>query len=747
MPEPDIATNRLVGHANLVDLKRRIRRRGAFERFRWILLSYFTSPMFLVIAGFGTLLIAVGLILPAHYFQYRLKHNYPHAPVPRLLLNSQEMLDEVRRLGQQHEVDGIDLPALWWDGEIKKRKLFPLAQKTSEISEPPESFFEVVNEFPNLRWVKYGLVHGSNGLAQVAKLTELEDLTLESGGTIDLSLLRPLQNLRRIVFRTKTAPANIAALAELPKLETLAFESRLWVGDAVLGELARLSQLKLLILSLHQGSADQVSLTRAGFESLAHGKSLKTLYVGGSSPEDRRQLFAMARNVLPNMKILHAVFVQRDPSLILYLTPPILFLAIGIGIPLCSHFRNPLKRLVPGYAISHGIIGVGLASAVVVVSGVQLVIGGAKVLPAVIVPACLVTAGIAYTESLLLAAMVGLQRKTLWLVVPHLAVMFIVGFVVTAWLPDQILQGEAPGILAILAAVTITECGFAAWALSRMVDWSSASCIPERPADWKWESSENLQPGPKFWASVGRTELRLDALLPATAEWNWLSRIQRWRLGNPPLPLLGSSTQLIALITEVALIAFLGAHFIPFAMCLRFIPLCICCWFWGVTCEVSARWRMRMLILSLELTRPYSRRRLQSELIAGMVMDLAPLCVLFAAMLACVLNLDATLRIDWARVPGDFVLWLLVGFITQIESTAVQIVIDRLWLASTALFLSAAVNVAVVYALLLRIPDFELLTVTSAMVESQLWAPALIAVIVSAVMARHFFQMEIGRRV
>jgi hypothetical protein len=380
----------------------------------------------------------------------------------------------------------------------------------------------------------------------------------------------------------------------------------------------------------------------------------------------------------------------------------------------------------------------------VLLCAVQLIIGGAEAIPALVVPACLVAAGIAYTAFTLLAGSVGLQGKTLWLIYPHVAVMAIVGYVVAGLYPDQIFRGECPGVLAALAAVTVAECGLATWAFSRLVDWSSASSMSERAA-WRGENPLAQSFGLGRMFRVTRPERRLEALLSATAEWNWWIRIKRWRLGNPPMPRLGFSFAFMLLIGEVALT--LGWNAIPFRMSVPFIVYFLFNWFLIDTYQISTRWRTRMPILSLELMRPYSRRRLLSELIAGLVIDLAPVCAMFAAMLACVLNLDATLRVDWARVPGDFVLWLLVGFVTQIEAAAVQIVIERLWLAWTATILSLVVNLAVVIALLVRIPNFEPLTVTPAMVESRLWAPALIAVIVSAVMARRFFQMEIGRRI
>jgi len=292
MPELAAGTNEMFGQPPRDGSKRRVRGHGEFERFRWILVSYLTRPLFLVIVGFGTSLLAVGWILPIREYPVQI---YPNAPAPRMLVNSQASLDEVRRLGRQREVDGIDLTALWMEVAVKKRWDPQLRKEVRELKQPSESFFEVLNEFPNLRWVKYEFVQRSNGLTQVAKRTGLEYLALDSGATIDLAVLRPLQNIRRIDFQLYAVPTNIAALAEFPKLETLVFESRSWVGDAVLCEMQRLPHLKTLVLSFDKSWPAQASLTRAGFEALAQVKSLKTLYVGGYRPEDRTALFAMAQ--------------------------------------------------------------------------------------------------------------------------------------------------------------------------------------------------------------------------------------------------------------------------------------------------------------------------------------------------------------------------------------------------------------------------------------------------------------------
>ena len=70
--------------------------------------------------------------------------------------------------------------------------------------------------------------------------------------------------------------------------------------------------------------------------------------------------------------------------------------------------------------------------------------------------------------------------------------------------------------------------------------------------------------------------------------------------------------------------------------------------------QIGAIWRTRLLVLSGELTRPYTRRALQYEWIAAFALDLIPSAIIAALVAALAMNFVAPLQIRWEGVPWHF---------------------------------------------------------------------------------------------
>ena len=112
----------------------------------------------------------------------------------------------------------------------------------------------------------------------------------------------------------------------MPHLETIVFESRLAVDDVVLEELAKLPQLKTLVLDLSPSSPADKPLTTAGFAALRSSPSLEDLYVGGWQQEITDQYLPLAMTAWPKLSVQQSrkkmfaslpVFVSVVPFLVL----------------------------------------------------------------------------------------------------------------------------------------------------------------------------------------------------------------------------------------------------------------------------------------------------------------------------------------------------------------------------------------------------------------------------------------------
>ena len=92
-------------------------------------------------------------------------------------------------------------------------------------------------------------------------------------------------------------------MARLPRLETIIFETRQAVDDATLAALARLPQLRTLVIDVPVSHQMDKPLTQAGFTALAGSKSLERLYVGGWQAEAMAEYLPLARSALPGFDV------------------------------------------------------------------------------------------------------------------------------------------------------------------------------------------------------------------------------------------------------------------------------------------------------------------------------------------------------------------------------------------------------------------------------------------------------------
>jgi hypothetical protein len=725
------------------------------RRIAWILASFFTRPLILVFCVGGLAWSAQWIFAnPRGSYQTA----YPPLPKPRLSVDSVETLEAVRREGRQAEVDAINLNALWADMERRRLKFVPSRSPHEQVLEgfkpPGEDFFRRLREFPNLRTVQLTL-HGTlTGARAVAAVPALEYLSIDGSvfrNDADLSWLGGAGNLRYLDLSLFGAPVGVQALADLPRLETLVFRSRDQVTDDVLRQAAELPNLKTLVLAFYPTAASSDGLSEQGFAALAKSKSLKTLYVGGWTPEDRRTLFAMARRGAPGLDIQPALIARESPFgwFVLY---PVGFLAAAIGVALSAWFRGPASHLAPHFAASHAGVALAMAAALVAFATWRLTKTFHDPLAATIVSLAVVSTVCSMSSGGVLEGQLAQRdRGRKWIVrLKVLAFFALLGLLVAPSAGPAILRGEQPGLLTIVGVL-----GFASTILT-IVTLRAFSGAPEtapssaratRPSSILWQTQ--FRPGWMF--ATASVEDRIERWAEGRTAWTWWQRVARWRAGNPPLRIerillvvLGLAVLFVTVWTTILTDARLTTLDLvrgPLLIMAGALML-------GIAIRVAAAWRTRMLTLPLEVLRPYDRRVLQKEMAAAFLSDLVPLVLLLAAIVAVGLNLDATWHIAWKNVPTDFVLLAVCAFPLVAGLGAAMVVIRREWLAAVIAFTAPvllAIAVGALVALQYQNPT-QFVRAGPRAFLTQLWVPALIGAGLAAWMYRRWLAMEIGTR-
>ena len=288
-------------------------------------------------------------------------------------------------------------------GWVRKRERWDagLQRKVSDLEPPSDTFFNILEEFPNLRILMGTYGHSCNA-RRFAKLSKLEYLTLRGAEVTNLESLSSLTNLKRLDWDVIKPPVGIDSLATLPELETLVFTSRLAVGDSLLTTVTRFPHLKMLVLGFsnmplppnwpagRKFDDGMPPITEAGMNALSTAPSLKTLYVGGNVPDDQDTLLQMAERI--RQLQVYPALVQGSSAkagALLTFFPCVVF-ALAIGLQLRSQFQGPITRLAPNFRSAHAVVTVVFCLLIVVLTAFPFTKIGVNVLTALMLSMTLV---------------------------------------------------------------------------------------------------------------------------------------------------------------------------------------------------------------------------------------------------------------------------------------------------------------------------------------------------------------------
>jgi hypothetical protein len=719
----------------------------------WIVVTYVTRPM--VWALVGTAIFALVIDLLVGQIQPRSTTAYPSPPEPQLAVCSKKTLEEVRAAGRESEVDSIGLSSLWFSMHRKEEDQRPNRAPPAALQEalknsPGEDYYRVLDEFPNLRQVEYTCFGEPTGFERVAQLADVEYLTLY-GCKLDLARLRSWRKLRELILYSSAPPEHVSALASLPDLETIEFHSRMAINDELLAELAALPNLKVLVLNFGYYFPFEPRLTRSGFNALAGSPSLETVYIGGRR-ELGDELITVARQALPKLNITPAIHQSKMWGRDYFHVFPFALLAMAIGGQLSSQFRSPLRQLAPSFAPSHALAAVVSALVVIGLCTVRLKANGAAWNPALAVSAAFVAS---YIASMAITSIGNLSSVQLQGVARSSQLLSLVpiGLTIALFIPDGadgILHGGDVWVLVVLWLAAVTSFGLAAWLLSRLAYWSTGvNSLPTKSI------REQFLVGGRYrenWLFGGHDrEEQIEAWSRrAPEDWSWWRRIERWRFGNPPLPVVRIMLFTAAIVVGVQAAVRWNAGpnrlSLSGSLCFAgFMSLAM------VTMQVSIMWRTRLSVLPLEMMRTCARRALGFEWITAFIVDLLPGVATASIIAALGLNWEMPSRVDWKAVPSDLTILLPVALIVTVALGALIVVVERLWLAivlgGVFIWLMPMAVLGMAFLVGVGRDEHGLPDITPHTIEAQIWVAALISAVLAWFMGRRFFTMEIGRRV
>ena len=659
------------------------------NRIRWILVSYFTNRLFLTALVIATIYTA-GITWFNYSQRLRYQSSLPPAPQGVLAVTSVGSLAEVRRLNLQAEVDAIDLGSLWSNMEIERQRPAnnqPVAPNS--IGPPPPSFYDILNEFPNLRLVTLGFHDNSDGLSRVVKLPGITYLKV-GFNLEDFAPLATLENLQRVDVDVYQPVRGVSALAKLPQLETIILASEMAITNDVLAEFAELPHLKTLGI---RASGVNREITAAGWARLAKSPSLETLYVGGNDLPRELDLLAQARQALPRVDVRPAVVPPKGP--LGFCFPPAILAAV-VGYLLAGQSRCVMLRIAPGFAFEHSLVAIGwcVATALAVTTGI-LAAGSTFAAGTLLAPGVVAIAFLAGVESFMqrnCGSLTGFRRWE-----SQLQGIAILGLAACLFLPPDTLARRQPWVLLGFLAVG-TWCVLRGIRLLRLLPSLEGAADQREPTEFG-----GIAYKPGWWFATTNREREIDRLNWETANRSRWSAIQHWRLGNPPLRTLnylllavfgGVVMTFVMLQTGGLKSDFLRVQ----AVTLTMILLLMAC------AQVSTIWRKRLRSLDVESLRPVSTARMRRELAFALAIDLVVPAVCVAAFAALAINLPMGLtsqlgrielrQLNWTNVPWDFARLLLVLWAVSTAICGMLVVVERGWVRLLLVYMAVVAMIA-----------------------------------------------------
>lgn len=723
------------------------------NQIRWVLFSYVGRPIVLGLVALG---IFFGLIVylngqrPAWYAP-----TYEQFPWGTVRVSSQESLNTVRARQQQALVDAIDLRALWL--EIAPRAINPQTGKRDWIQAlPDEEFYVVLTEFPNLRIVLWDLYPGLAGIQEISELQRLEYLSINFV-TSDAELssladhLRRLPHLRQLEIGHSGVPlADIAALSSLDSLESLIFTSRFSVNDDTLAEIARLPDLRELVLAFHRSSPAHEPITSAGFAALARSPSLRQVYVGGYLPEDQTTLYELAAQSLGGKMVKPAVVARQRSSLVLTLFP-LLFWAAAVGLQLSIQFIGSKRRVMPRFVLLHAIVGTALMLVLIGISSWLWIRGGASIAAALLLPSAYLLTVMALTCKIGLFGQAPESKSALSVaVVAGLFSLIIasgVAFPRYSSLIETLARHPEPIALFPFAFISLIAVGLTVQNLrAESVTSHTEGSRPTTLEGILLDRNAKVRDG-RFAFHLRTRERNIESLhrRPFQDE-TWWQRLRHWRMGNPP----SSPIFAIAMLVVLWCTVYAAILLVPMKSRPLGIPLGMYAFVFAAaqvfatnTAQIGMHWRLRCRVLSIESLHPIRRDDLLTQLIQTVAFELVVPSAILAVAITFVLMPAASLAPALSFL--NFVPGFLTSYCLALGLVAVVVVVRQTWFAALLGYLYFCAIFGGIFAIAATAYDAENPAGLGTPYLVQLLAAAL-GIFLSLFLGRKWFRLELGLR-
>jgi len=706
----------------------------------WILRSYLSNKMFLaVLAG----LALWGLFVGADALTNTVpnKSNIPAPPRGSLVVSSKESLEYVRRERLEAQVDDIDLGNVWIYQEMARQDAAGHTPGTNySVDSPPASFYEILDEFPNLRNVRLSNVQ-SAGLQHLAGRRGIKYLQVADLGPHGMAAIAQLPDLERLDLQEHMPVQGIDQLVNLPRLEMLVLGNLATVNDAVLADIARLPHLRVFGVRSTYFSHEEI-ISDDGLRQLASAPSLKTIYVGGPRLPKHFDILVRAREVLPSIDVEPAMVPRRYPWVAGYF-PAVA--AVGIGIVVASQLSSPASRLAPGFLLAHAITAGGWLCGILLAMLLFMVSVRQPVVQSLILcSAAAMFFFAAGVDSVSKRRLGPAARATLWDWIVGLGVPLAI---LAGVLPDAREYALQWRLLVVLVAGVFLL--VAMWHIVAILYRLPVVQAVDRPLP---QYDGFLQVNRV--SLLARRERLIERWSEGAANWTSWRSLQRLRAGNPPLNVI----PFVAMFLVGALPVFITLRRVrpgagldpgPFFVFLPLIMLLMICG------QVALKWRQRLTCLDVESLRPMSRSVVQRDWAIAMLLDLLPSAAIVGLVVGVASQVDLNamelgnwLRVlpAWPNLLGAFVFLTAVLWMITAAACSLLVVIERQWMRLALTVLLLLMNSVGMGFLLAFRPGGPPRNLTAWDVLPTLWLPLVTGALVLAGMWHRWVRIDFDRR-
>jgi hypothetical protein len=711
------------------------------KQIYWVLRTYLANKLFLTLVSIVGLWCLFG-VFQAFSPAAPNQSNIPAPPRGRLVVYSLDSLEAVRRGHLENEVDAISLGNLWSSMERARQDAAGKAPDARySISPPPESFYEVLDEFPNLRIVRFDTFWPAQGFERLANRREIKYLTLGGIGLNDISPVAKMTGLERLDLEAYQPVTGYEQLANLPTLTTLVVSSEQALDDEALKQIAALPRLEVFGI---RGFSGDSKLTDAGLAQLAAAPHLQTFYVGGAKVPPQFDLLARARKVLPGVNIQPAVVVSRSPWVVGFIPG---LLAMGVGAVVASQFTSSASRLAPGFASAHAIVAGGWLLLVMIATCLAFAIARMPLVQA----AAFSGAGSTLffyggAELIRNRRLGGPVRST---PVQWMMAITVPAIILLAALPgaSELAQRWSPVLLVAAVAFGLAVLWQVVEILRSLPGGSSHQKLAQSGAPVPF------QPGP-IYALAPREEL-FERWAAEPPRWSPWMCIRRWRAGNPQL-------RVVPIILLITFGSVAGAYFMQgfnpgtdrsaLKINVWLLPLVLLVMVVG---QIAFIWRKRVASLDVESLRPIARSTLQRDWALALLLDLATPSLAVGLFVALATSVDlGALELgiwraalpDWRTVLLAAAVLTAVAWIVTAAVATLAVVIERAWVRLIAfLSLLALCSLGPGIALGLRVSNSPV-PIGLWDVLPLLWMPTVLCALVAVWMWRMWTRIDFDRR-